>query len=87
VAADLLTVWSQVYLVNVRRSCSDRRVHAYHKLYVVWGRKPTAEEVETKARATAANTAAAATTGGAAAGCSSSADVAAPPSTNVAPLS
>ncbi|KAG4440046.1 hypothetical protein IFR05_004496 [Cadophora sp. M221] len=30
----------EVYLVNVRRSISDRNVHAYLKVYVVWGRKP-----------------------------------------------
>ncbi|KAI9701939.1 MAG: hypothetical protein M1836_001283 [Candelina mexicana] len=32
----------EVYLVNVRKSLKDRRVHAYHKVYVVWGRKPDA---------------------------------------------
>jgi ubiquinone/menaquinone biosynthesis C-methylase UbiE len=35
----------EVYLVNVRRSLADRNVHAYHKMYVVWGRKPEAPEV------------------------------------------
>ncbi|KAH8651931.1 S-adenosyl-L-methionine-dependent methyltransferase [Tricladium varicosporioides] len=30
----------EVYLVNVRKGISDRRVHAYNKVYVVWGRKP-----------------------------------------------
>ncbi|KAF2459535.1 S-adenosyl-L-methionine-dependent methyltransferase [Lineolata rhizophorae] len=30
----------EVYLVNVRKAISDRNVHAYHKIYVVWGRKP-----------------------------------------------
>jgi len=30
----------EVYLVNVRRAVSDRHVHAYMKVYVVWGRKP-----------------------------------------------
>ncbi|KAF2835896.1 S-adenosyl-L-methionine-dependent methyltransferase, partial [Patellaria atrata CBS 101060] len=30
----------EVYLVNVRKSLSDRSVHAYHKIYVVWGQKP-----------------------------------------------
>jgi hypothetical protein len=35
-----------VYLVNVRKSLTDHRVHAYHKYYVVYGRKPepSAEE-------------------------------------------
>jgi metalloendopeptidase OMA1, mitochondrial len=26
--------------VNVRKAIQDKRVHAYHKIYVVWGRKP-----------------------------------------------
>lgn len=30
----------EVYLVNVRKCLSDKNVHAYHKVYVVWGRKP-----------------------------------------------
>ncbi|KAF4614411.1 hypothetical protein G7Y89_g15325 [Cudoniella acicularis] len=30
----------EVYLVNVRKSISDKRVHAYHRVHVVWGRKP-----------------------------------------------
>lgn len=30
----------EVFLVNVRKCLSDKRVHAYHKVYVVWGRKP-----------------------------------------------
>ncbi|KAL2073303.1 hypothetical protein VTL71DRAFT_10627 [Oculimacula yallundae] len=30
----------EVYLVNVRKSISDRSVHAYLRVYVVWGRKP-----------------------------------------------
>jgi ubiquinone/menaquinone biosynthesis C-methylase UbiE len=30
----------EVYLVNVRKAISDRSVHIYHKVYVVWGRKP-----------------------------------------------
>lgn len=30
----------QVYLVNVRKSIPNRNVHAYNKIYVVWGRKP-----------------------------------------------
>ncbi|KAF1976984.1 putative Trans-aconitate 2-methyltransferase [Bimuria novae-zelandiae CBS 107.79] len=35
----------EVYLVHVRKAISDRSVHGYHKIYVVWGRKP--EEHET----------------------------------------
>lgn len=31
---------SKVYLINVRKSCDDRNIHAFHKVYVVWGRKP-----------------------------------------------
>ena len=27
-------------MINVRKAIQDRRVHAYHKIYVVWGRKP-----------------------------------------------
>ncbi|KAG4033730.1 hypothetical protein MFRU_004g02330 [Monilinia fructicola] len=34
----------EVYLVNVRKSIPNRSVHAYHKIYVVWGRKPEAKE-------------------------------------------
>ncbi|KAL9075427.1 MAG: hypothetical protein Q9157_004006 [Trypethelium eluteriae] len=30
----------EVYLIDVRKSISDRNVHCYHKVYVVWGRKP-----------------------------------------------
>jgi ubiquinone/menaquinone biosynthesis C-methylase UbiE len=30
----------EVYLVNVRKSISDRNAHVYHRVYVVWGRKP-----------------------------------------------
>ncbi|TVY43962.1 Secondary metabolism regulator [Lachnellula subtilissima] len=30
----------EVYLVNVRKAIQDKRVHAYHKVFVVWGRKP-----------------------------------------------
>ncbi|KAJ4306204.1 hypothetical protein N0V88_001000 [Collariella sp. IMI 366227] len=32
----------ELSLVDVRKSLFDRNVHAYHKLYVVWGRKPEA---------------------------------------------
>jgi hypothetical protein len=38
--AGILTLSDQVYLVNVRKSITDHRVHAYHKYYVVYGRKP-----------------------------------------------
>lgn len=30
----------ELYLVNVRNAIRDRSVHAYYKIYVVWGRKP-----------------------------------------------
>ncbi|KAF2084570.1 S-adenosyl-L-methionine-dependent methyltransferase [Saccharata proteae CBS 121410] len=30
----------EVYLIQIRKSISDRSVHAYHKVHVVWGRKP-----------------------------------------------
>ncbi|KAK4033229.1 hypothetical protein C8A01DRAFT_19796 [Parachaetomium inaequale] len=30
----------ELSLVDVRQSLFDRNVHAYHRLYVVWGRKP-----------------------------------------------
>jgi len=30
----------QVYLINVRKAISDQSVHAYHNLFVVWGRRP-----------------------------------------------
>lgn len=30
--------------MNVRKSIPNRSVHAYHKIYVVWGRKPEAKE-------------------------------------------
>lgn len=36
----------EVYLVDVRKSISDRNVHAYHKVFVVWGRKPFDHEVK-----------------------------------------
>lgn len=35
----------EVYLVHVRKSISDRSVHGYNKIYVVWGRKPFDDEV------------------------------------------
>jgi hypothetical protein len=34
----------QVYLVNIRKSMADRRVHAYYRFHIVYGRKPTLEE-------------------------------------------
>jgi hypothetical protein len=34
----------QVYLVNVRKSLTNRQIHAYHKLYVVYARKPGASQ-------------------------------------------
>lgn len=46
----------QVYLVDVRKAISDRNIHAYHKIYVVWGRKP--EEGETSDFSRAASIAA-----------------------------
>jgi hypothetical protein len=30
----------EVFLVHIRKCLSDKKVHAYHKIYVVWGRKP-----------------------------------------------
>ncbi|KAN0122805.1 S-adenosyl-L-methionine-dependent methyltransferase [Hyaloscypha variabilis] len=30
----------EVYLVNIRKSLTDHKVHAYHKYYIVYGRKP-----------------------------------------------
>jgi len=30
----------EVYLVNIRKAIQDKHIHAYHKVYVVWGRKP-----------------------------------------------
>jgi cytochrome c556 len=51
----------KVYLVNVRRAISDRKVHAYHRVFVVWGRKPFDDEVvaeaQTKLAETSSNTA------------------------------
>ncbi|CAI6338941.1 unnamed protein product [Periconia digitata] len=35
----------EVYLVQVRKALSDRSVHAYNKIYVVYGRKPRTGEV------------------------------------------
>ncbi|OCK86192.1 S-adenosyl-L-methionine-dependent methyltransferase [Lepidopterella palustris CBS 459.81] len=37
----------EVYLVQVRKALSDRNVHAYHKIFVVWGRKPEEGEPST----------------------------------------
>ena len=47
----------QVYLVNVRRAISDRKVHAYHRVFVVWGRKPFDGEVVAEAQTQLAGTA------------------------------
>lgn len=44
----------EVFLINVRKAMADRNVHAYHRIYVVWGRKPKegeGEEVGTSAAA------------------------------------
>lgn len=30
--------------MNVRKSIPNRSVHAYHKIYVVWGKKPEEKE-------------------------------------------
>lgn len=38
----------EVYLVPVRQAIQDRNVHAYHKFYVVWGRKPTVQEMNAR---------------------------------------
>ena len=46
----------KVYLVNVRRAISDRKVHAYHRVFVVWGRKPFDGEVVAEAQAKLAET-------------------------------
>ncbi|KFY01454.1 hypothetical protein O988_02726 [Pseudogymnoascus sp. VKM F-3808] len=35
----------ELYLVDVRKSLTDKDVHAYHRIYVVWGRKPEVDEV------------------------------------------
>ncbi|KFY08459.1 hypothetical protein V492_06211, partial [Pseudogymnoascus sp. VKM F-4246] len=35
----------ELYLVDVRKSLADKDVHAYHRIYVVWGRKPEVGEV------------------------------------------
>jgi hypothetical protein len=37
----VLTV-AKVSLIDVRRDLQNPRTHAYHKLHVVWGRKPEA---------------------------------------------
>ncbi len=33
---------NQIYLVKIRKSITDHQVHAYTKVYMVWGRKPGA---------------------------------------------
>ncbi|KAF2444299.1 S-adenosyl-L-methionine-dependent methyltransferase [Karstenula rhodostoma CBS 690.94] len=35
----------EVFLVNVRKAISNHSVHGYHKIYVVWGRKPHEHEL------------------------------------------
>lgn len=35
----------EVYLANVRRCLDDKHVHAYNKIYIIWGRKPFPGEV------------------------------------------
>lgn len=40
----------EVYLVNVRKAIQDKSVHAYHRIFVVWGRKPFEGEVSTSKR-------------------------------------
>jgi hypothetical protein len=42
-----LTTTTQVYLVSIRQALVEKppKVHAYMKLYVVWGRKPFPNEV------------------------------------------
>ncbi|QDS71381.1 hypothetical protein FKW77_002756 [Venturia effusa] len=34
----------EIYLAKVRAAIRDKNVHAYHRIFVVWGRKPTREE-------------------------------------------
>jgi SAM-dependent methyltransferase len=34
----------EVYLAHLRNSISDKNVHAYYRVYVVWGRKPFPSE-------------------------------------------
>ncbi|KAF2427679.1 S-adenosyl-L-methionine-dependent methyltransferase [Tothia fuscella] len=47
----------EVYLVKVRKAIADKNVHAYHKVYVVYGRKPTPEEQRAKEAKTASKSA------------------------------
>ncbi|KAI1085066.1 tam domain protein [Whalleya microplaca] len=37
----------EIHLMNVRKSLTDKNVHAYQKIYVVLGRKPRPEEMAT----------------------------------------
>ncbi|CAG8951124.1 hypothetical protein HYFRA_00006522 [Hymenoscyphus fraxineus] len=46
----------EVYLVNVRKSISNKRVHAYNRVFVVWGRKPTEEEMAAKSQPVSTST-------------------------------
>lgn len=40
----------QVYLVDVRKAIMDKSVHAYNKVYVVYGRKPFEGEGKGKSK-------------------------------------
>ncbi|TID13988.1 gb [Venturia nashicola] len=40
-----------VYLAQVRTAIKDKNVHGYHRIFVVWGRKPTREEQAAQAAA------------------------------------
>ena len=35
---------TELFLVDVRKAIKDRHVHAYHRVHVVYGRRPSAEE-------------------------------------------
>jgi hypothetical protein len=48
----------KVYLVNVRKAISDRKVHAYHRVFIVWGRKPFDGEVVAEGKTELAETSA-----------------------------
>jgi SAM-dependent methyltransferase len=48
----------EVFLVDVRKCLSERQVHAYHKIYVVWGRKPLeGEQTSSTSQSTGGQTA------------------------------
>jgi hypothetical protein len=40
--------YDQIYLVKIRKSITDHNVHAYTKVYTVWGRKPDVSTSPTK---------------------------------------